>query len=82
MVGILFGIIFFVIPLVMLVYVGISIYRYVSAKRKNREEPGSFTEEEMKKRRTVLIVSAVVTGVLVAVVVGFLAMLVMAIAYM
>lgn len=82
MYGMLFGLIFFGIPLGMIVFFGDCLYRYVSAKRKNKEEPGSFPEEEMKKRKTMMIVSAVAAGVVVAVVVGFLAMLVMAIAYM
>lgn len=82
MVGIWFGLIFFGIPLGLVVFFGNCLYRYVSAKRKNMEEPGTFPEEEMKKRKTMVIVSAVTAGVVVAVVVGFLAMLVMAIAYM
>lgn len=82
MVGIWFGLIFFGIPLGLVVFFGNCLYRYVSAKRKNMEEPGIFPEEEMKKRKTMVIVSAVTAGVVVAVVVGFLAMLVMAIAYM
>ena len=82
MYGMLLGLIFFGIPLGLVVFFGNCLYRYVSAKRKNREAPGSFPEEEMKKRKTMMIVSAVAAGVVVAVVAGFLAMLVMAIAYM
>ena len=47
-----------------------------------KKNPGAFSADEIKKRRLLFIVSAVIAAVLVAVVVGFIALLFMAVAYM
>lgn len=78
----LYDILFFGIPAILLLLFGISVYRYVSAKKANREQPGTYSPEEMKKRKLLLIVSSAVAGVLVAVVIGFVALLFMAVAFM
>lgn len=80
--SLLYGFLFFAIPISLLVLLGISIYRYVSAKNQNKLAPRTFSDEEIKKRKTMLIVLSVIIGVLVAIVVGFLALLFVAIAFM
>lgn len=83
MFGILiYDILFFSIPAIILAFLGVSIYRYVYAKRKNKLSPDTFSNEEINKRKMWLIISAVISGVLVAVVVGFIALLFMAVAFM
>ncbi len=77
-----YDILFFAIPTIIVVILGVSIYRYVSAKRKNKLAPDTFSPKEIKKRKTWLIVASVITGVLVAVVIGFIALLFMAVASM
>ena len=79
---ILYDILFFAIPAIIIALLGVSIYRYVSAKRKNKLTPGTFSDEEMKKRKIWLIVSAIIAGALVIVVIGFIALLFMAVAFM
>lgn len=78
----LYDILFFGIPAILLLLFGISLYRYTSAKKENREQPGTHSPEEMKKRKLLLIVLSVIAGVLVAVVIGFIALLFMAVAFM
>ena len=79
----LYDIFFFAIPLALIALFGISLYRYVSAKKQNKVAPGTFSDEEVKNRKVVLIVLSVVAGVLVAIVIGFIAlMLFMAVAHM
>ena len=78
----LYDILFFAIPAILLALFGISVYRYVSAKKQNEAVPGTFTEEEIKKRKTMLIVLSVIAGVLATVVIGFVILLYMAIAFM
>ncbi|MBR7161495.1 MAG: hypothetical protein IKD07_03680 [Clostridia bacterium] len=73
---------FFAIPIGTLFFFGISLYRYLSARKANKKNPGTVSEEEIKKRKLLLIVACVIAGVLVAVVIGFIALLFMAIAYM
>lgn len=78
----MFGFLFFTIPVILIVLFGICFYRYVSAKKQNESVPGTFTDDEIKQRKTILIVSSVVAGIPVAVVLGFLALSSMAVAFM
>ena len=52
------------------------------ASRQNEEVPGTYPAEEIKRRKIMLIIASVVAGVLVAVVIGFIALLFMAVTFM
>ena len=78
----IYDLIFFAVPAALLVFFGVSLYRYRTAVKQNKRTPDTFPPEEIKKRKTLLIISSVTAAVLVAVVVGFIAMLFMAIAFM
>lgn len=83
MFGIMFyDILFFGIPAVLFVLFGVSLYRYKTAKEENKQNPGAYSPEEMKKRKLMLIIASVIAGVLVAVVIGFIALMFMAVAFM
>lgn len=82
MLGTIYDILFFAIPAIILVLLGVSIYRYVSAKNKNKQAPGTFSPTEMKNRKMWLIIASVIVGVLAAVVIGFMALMFMAVAFM
>lgn len=78
-----FALLFFLVPVVAsFALLGVSIYRYVSAKNKNKQIPGTYSPEEMKKRTAVLIVMAVIGGMLAAIVIGCIALLTGAVAFM
>ena len=74
--------IFLAVPAVVLVMFIASLYRYFSAKNKNKKIPGTFSDSELRSRRTSLIVSFVIIGVLTAVAVGLVLLSYLAIAYM
>ncbi len=78
----IYDILFFAIPIVLLTFWGISIYRFVSAKKKNARDPETFSSSEMKTRKIVLIIASVLAGVILAIVIGFIALLFMAVAFM
>ena len=78
----LYDILFFSIPIILIALFGISVYRYVSAKKQNKVAPGTFSDDEIKKRKIMLIVLSVITGVLAAIVIGFIVLLFMAVAFM
>ena len=78
----LYDILFFSIPIILIALFGISVYRYVSAKKQNKVAPGTFSDDEIKKRKIMLIVLSVITAVLVAIVIGFIVLLFMAVAFM
>ena len=73
---------FFAIPIVLLALLGVSIYRYVYAKRKNKKVPDTFSTEEIRIRKLILIVVSSVFGVFAAIVIGFVALMFLAVAYM
>ena len=79
---IIYDILFFAIPAIIIALLGVSIYRYLSAKRRNKLTPGTVSNEEVKKRKILLIVSAILAGTLAVVVIGFIALLFMAVAFM
>ncbi len=79
---IVIDILFFALPAILLVFLGISIYRYVSAKRKSAKEPGTVSPSDMKSRKIVLIIASILAGVFLAIVVGMIALIFLAVAYM
>lgn len=73
MLGILLTVILFIsLPVIMIMFLISGIRRYISAKRQNRECPGTFPEEEIKWRKTVVIVCSVVVGVIAAAAAGII----------
>lgn len=79
---ILYNVLFFAIPLLFIVLFGISLFRYISAKRQNKATPGKFSDKEINTRGIILIVLSVILGIFVAVVLGFVGLMYMAVAYM
>lgn len=78
----LYDIFFLAIPIILIALFGVSLYRYISAKKQNKVVPGTFSDAEIKKRKIMLIVLSVIAGVLAVIVVGFIALMFMAVAFM
>ena len=74
--------IFYGLPVLALVFFVISLWRFISAKRKNKIQPGSFPVEEIKRRKRLLVISSVIAGFFVVVIVGLIALLYTAVAFM
>ncbi len=75
--GVLFG-----LPIAAEAFLAVSIFRFVSAKVKNKRVPNSYTDKQIKTRLILLIVSAAIFLTLIAVIIGFVLLLFSAIAYM
>ncbi len=73
---------FFALPVAVPVFLIVSICMYVYAKRANKKQPGTFSPEQLRTRRIVMIIAAAVSGVLLAVAIGFVILMFLAIAYM
>lgn len=82
MVSFLYDLFYLGTPVAVLVLFVISLCRYLSAKKQNKAEPGRVSDTDLKKRRIMLIVTAALLGVLVAIVIALAALLSMAVAYM
>lgn len=78
----IYDILFFTIPIILIALFGVCLYRYIIAKRKNKKKPGTFSDNEVKLRFLLLILTFVMMLVFVSVVVGFIALLYMAVAFM
>ena len=73
---------FFAVPIGAIVFFAVSLHRYRSAKEQNKQLPGSVSQEQMKIRKLLLILSSVIAGVLVLAVIGVIVTLFFAIAFM
>ena len=77
-----YSIILYSIPVIIVVLFGICLYRYISAKNQNKNAPGTFPPEEILRRKIFLILASIALGIVVAVVLGFIVLMYMVIAYM
>lgn len=73
---------YFVIPFAAIIFFVVSLCQYLSAKKQNKRQPGSVSPQTLKNRKILLIVSSVIAGVLVAILITFVALLFMAVAFM
>ncbi len=73
---------FVVIPLALAVLFVVCLCRYLSAKKRNKQMPGSVLPETLSARKLYAILSGVIAGVFWAAVIGIIALFAMAIAYM
>ncbi len=78
----IYDFLFFALPIAAILFFGISLYRYRSAISQNRKIPQTFPPAEIKKRLIMLIVSSVIMGIMLLVVIGYIALIFMVIAYM
>ena len=79
---ILSQIVFYGIPLGALAFFIVSLVRFCGGRKANRLTPGAVSAEEMRARKIMLVVSSVIGGLRAAVVIGFTALLFMAVAFM
>ena len=73
---------FFGVPIAAVLFFGVSLWRFLSAKGANKKAPGTYTENQLAALRLVLILASVIAGVICAIVVGFICLMFMAVAYM
>lgn len=74
--------VFFGIPLAAVLFFIISLYRYCSARKKNKMVSGTFSAEQIETRKILLIVASIVAGTLVVVIGSIYILLLMAVANM
>ena len=73
---------FYGIPIGVLAFFIVSLVRFCRGRKANKLAPNTFSPEEMRLRKTTLIVASVIMGVLAAVVIGLTVLLFMAVAFM
>ena len=78
----MFETLFFGIPILSILAFGINLVRYLIARHDNRRSPGDHDESEMKTLRLWLIITGIAAGILGGILLGFLALMFMAVAFM
>ncbi len=78
----MFIFLFLLIHMLSLVLFTGSMIRYCYSKHKNKKNPGTYCQENMKGRRTDLIISSIILGVFAIIDIGLFILLSSAIAYM
>ena len=73
---------YYIIPAAALIFFGVSLFRYHYAKYKNKRTPGTYSPDQIKSRKICLIVSSIIAGILDVVVLAFIGLLMMAVAFM
>lgn len=82
MFGSIYEILFYAIPAALIILFLVVRDRYKSAKKQNEAFPGTFSDEEIKRRKVAMIIVTVIGGSIITVVVGFTALLFLAVAFM
>ena len=60
----------------------VSLCNFIAAKKQYKAEPNEKNEQKKNTSKTLLIISSIIMGVLLAIIIGFIAMMYTAIAYM
>ncbi len=73
---------FYLIPIGAIVFFCVSLIRFISARRKNKRIPGSYSEKQMMTRFILMIVSSVIVGIMLVSAIALVLLLFAALAYM
>ena len=82
MMSVIISLLYYLIPISTLIFFAFSLYRYHYAKYQNKRTPGTYSDAQIKSRKICLIVSLVIAGILAVVVLAFIGLLMMAVAFM
>ena len=82
MLSYIISILYYLIPAGALLFFAGSLISYLIAKRKNKRTPGAYSDAQIRARKICLIVSSVIAGILLVVVLAFIGLLMMAVAFM
>jgi len=78
----LIPIIFFGLPAIMLVLFAVGLILYLTAKHRNKRNPGTYTDRQMKARFIFTVVTGIIAAVMAASVIGIMVLLFTAVAFM
>ena len=73
---------FYVVPVLVVIFFGVSLFLFCHAKVKNKKLPDSVSVKKIKNLRVMLIVSSIMMAILVLAVAGLIALTYMVLAYM
>ena len=78
----LIGFLYLAIPIGALAFFAISLWQYLRVKKRVKQQPDSIPLVKLKALKIRLIISSLIAGCLAVIVIGFIALLFMAVAFM
>ena len=75
-------VLFFAVPAISAIVLLVSLARFFAAKVANKEQPGTYTEKQIKRYKLIAILSGIVTGAFVLIFLGMMGLLFLAVAFM
>ena len=75
-------VLYFGLPAVSVLWFGISLYRYSIAKHRMKHGKQQYSDQDMKRRKLWLVISAILFGIIALIVLSFIVLLMMAVAFM
>ncbi len=82
MLGMLLRLFIYLIPMVAIVFFIVSIINFIEAKKQYKADPNEANLQKKNATRTLLIVSSVIFGILLTVIIAFMSLMFVAVAYM
>ena len=73
---------FYAIPIASLIFFILSLYWFLSVRRKNKLEPGSIDAQTLKNKKIIFILASVIFGIMVAIVIALIVLISMAVSFM
>ena len=73
---------FYAIPVLVVIFFGVSLFLFCHAKIKNKKAPDGVSEQKIKNLKIMLIISSVMMAILVLAAAGLTALSFLVIAYM
>ena len=73
---------FFAVPIISFIFFAGCLISFIAAKNKNKRDPDSYSDAEMKNKRNLLTISSVIFGFFATVIIVLIALLYTAVAYM
>lgn len=73
---------YYILPAAALIFFGVSLFRYLFARHKNKQNSDAYSPGQMKSRKICLIAASVIAGSMAAVVIAFIGLLMLAVSFM
>lgn len=80
--SLIYDLLFFAIPVIMIIVSAVTVRFFLKAKKINETNPGTFSDKEIKKLKMIMLFTCIITGIFVVMVLCLCALMYVAVAYM
>ena len=82
MIGLLMSVLIYLIPFTAILFFIVSLCNFVAVRKQYKLEPSEINMQKKNTAKSLLIVASVIMGVLLVVIIAFVSLMFMAVAYM